>query len=294
MTATSPVFTPEALETAALGYQWRDNDRPRIAASSARAVAGAGLRRSRRLGIGDPGRHGALHALFSQRRPHRRRQATAFDNRVRGHDASGSFNDGKPAGAREPELAEAPQFYRQYGFGLFDVNDNGDAVVGHTGGVSGYTACMEMNLTRGFGAVAMANLVEAPLHPCAIVLYAMQVLRAQSLGQPLPEPPQAPDARVVERAEQYAGSFASPNGHRFTIVAANGQLSLNDGAENVAIYPRGDDTFWVDSKNYALSNSTSAAIATTASSKPTTVRTGTPAPVTAGRARFRIRRAGIR
>lgn len=45
-----------------------------------------------------------------------------------------------------------------------------------------------MNLTRGFGVIAFANLVEAPLHPCAIVRYAMAVLRAQSLGLNLPAP----------------------------------------------------------------------------------------------------------
>ena len=49
-----------------------------------------------------------------------------------------------------------------------------------------------MNLTRGFGVIAFANLVEAPLHPCAIVLYAMHVLRAQSAGEPLPAPPPPP------------------------------------------------------------------------------------------------------
>jgi CubicO group peptidase (beta-lactamase class C family) len=252
MTATSPVFTPEALETAALGYQWRDNDRPGslhpalVPSPVLDFVDPAGsvlatpedMARYMRFFL-NGGRTADGKQLLS---------ATAFASMTH----PDRLNDGKPAGAREPELAEAPQFYRQYGFGLFDINDNGDAVVGHTGGVSGYTACMEMNLTRGFGAIAMANLVEAPLHPCAIVLYAMQVLRAQSLGQPLPEPPAAPDPRTVDRAEQYAGTFTSPGGRRFTIVAANGQLSLTDGAENVAIYPRGDDTFWVDSKNYAL------------------------------------------
>ena len=95
---------------------------------------------------------------------------------------------GKPAGSAGIELREAPAFYRQYGFGLSVFDDGGDRLIGHTGGISGYTACMQMNLTRGFGVIAFANLVEAPLHPCAIVLYAMRVLRAQSLGQTPPTP----------------------------------------------------------------------------------------------------------
>jgi D-alanyl-D-alanine carboxypeptidase len=252
MTATSPVFTPQSLSTAALGYQWRDNDRPGslhpalVPSPGEDFVDPAGsvlatpedMARYMRFYL-NGGRTASGAQLISQRALAR---MTHPDR----------LNDGKLAGAAEPEMAEAPQFYRQYGFGLFVENDGGDRVIGHTGGVSGYTACMLMNLTRGFGVVAMANLVEAPLHPCAIVLYAMQVLRAQSLGQALPEPPAAPDLRHVDRAEQYVGTYSSPSGRRFSIAASAGALSLTDGNETAALYPRGDDTFWVDSKNFEL------------------------------------------
>ncbi|HEY3676010.1 MAG TPA: serine hydrolase domain-containing protein [Candidatus Tumulicola sp.] len=252
MTATSPVFTPQMLASAALGYQWRDNDRPGtlhpalVPSPSIDFVDPAGsvlatpedMARYMRFFL-NGGRTANGNQLISQR---------AFDRMTH----PDRLNNGKPAGAAEPELAEAPQFYRQYGFGLSIESDGGDRVVGHTGGVSGYTACTLMNLTRGFGVVAMANLVEAPLHPCAIVLYAMQVLRAQSLGQALPQPPTAPDLRHVDRAEQYTGTYSSAGGRRFSVAESTGQLSLTDGNETAALYPRGDDTFWVDSKNFEL------------------------------------------
>jgi CubicO group peptidase (beta-lactamase class C family) len=252
MSATAPSFTPETLASAAVGYQWRDSDRP--------GPLHPALAPSPVLDFVDPA--GSVLATPEDMARYMR----FFLNG--GRTASGRqlispqalahmthpdlLKDGKPAGAAQPEMAEAPDFYRQYGFGMFVEDDGGDRVIGHTGGVSGYTACMQMNLTRGFGVIAMANLVEAPLHPCAIVLYAMRVLRAQSLGQALPEPPPAPDLRHVEKAEQYAGNYSSPSGKRFSIVATQNQLSLTDGKQTAAMYPRGDDTFWVDSNDFAL------------------------------------------
>lgn len=86
--------------------------------------------------------------------------------------------NGKIAGPASPELAEAPKLYAHYAFGLGVHTENGDTIVAHTGGIAGYSSCMENDVTRGFGVIAMSNLVEAPLHPCAIVLYAIKVLQA--------------------------------------------------------------------------------------------------------------------
>jgi hypothetical protein len=162
------------------------------------------------------------------------------------------LSNGKPAGAATPELAEAPSFYREYGYGLSIFDENGEHLAGHTGGVSGYTACMQMNLTRGFGVIAFANLVEAPLHPCAIVLYAMRVLRAQSLGEPLPAPPPAPDRAKVDRAGEFAGMYAGGNGSSLSVVADGDRLYLVDAATRIALYRRGRDLFWADDPRFAI------------------------------------------
>jgi hypothetical protein len=162
-----------------------------------------------------------------------------------------SYNNGKPAGSASPVLAEAPAFYRRYGLGLSVFDARGDHVIGHTGGVSGYTACMQMNLTRGFGVVAMANLVEAPLHPCAIVLYAMDVLRAQSAGEPLPPAPTPPDPARVADASAYSGTYAMHGGGALSVVADGDRLFLVDGGDRIALYPRGPDVFWADDARFA-------------------------------------------
>ncbi|MFY9738590.1 MAG: serine hydrolase domain-containing protein [Candidatus Cybelea sp.] len=186
MTASSDVFTPQEMSSAAIGYQFRDNDRPPsqqpplVASPPLDFVDPAGsvlstpedMAKYMRFYL-NGGRTGDGRQLIS---------ATAFTAMTR----PDRFKNGEPAGAPSAVLSEAPSFYRQYGYGLSIFSDGSDHLVGHTGGISGYTACMQVNLTRGFGAIAFANLVEAPLHPCAIVLYAMRVLRAQSRGEPLP------------------------------------------------------------------------------------------------------------
>ncbi|MBV8638997.1 MAG: serine hydrolase [Candidatus Eremiobacteraeota bacterium] len=161
------------------------------------------------------------------------------------------LTNGKPAGAASPELAEWPEFYRRYGYGLAVFDTNGDHLVGHTGGINGYTACMQMNLTRGFGVIAMSNLIEAPLHPCAIVKYAMAVLRAQQLGTALPPAPTAlPIAPPAIVASQYAGTYRGPAGATVVVRDNNGTPQLLDGATAYTLDPRGDDLFWTNDPRF--------------------------------------------
>jgi D-alanyl-D-alanine carboxypeptidase len=252
MTDSSPVFTPEAMSTAALGYQYRDNDRPPslhpalVASPAFDFVDPAGsvlstpedMARYMRFYL-DGGRTSNGKQLL---RP------STFDAMT----STGRLTNGKPAGSAGVELSEAPAFYKQYGYGLSVFDERGDRIVGHTGGISGYTACMQMNLTRGLGVIAFANLVEAPLHPCAIVLYAMRALRAAAVGEPIPAAPPPPsDPAVVRHARDYAGSYSAPNGSAVHVTADGNRLMLADGGKNIALYPRGDDTFWADDPKYA-------------------------------------------
>ncbi|MGA2759401.1 MAG: serine hydrolase domain-containing protein [Candidatus Cybelea sp.] len=252
MADSSAVFTPEVMAGAAVGYQFRDSDRapsqnpPLVASPPMDFVEPAGsvlstpedMARYMRFylngGVTADGRRLISASTFA---------AMTHPDRL---------TNGKPAGSATPELPEAPSFYRQYGYGLSIFDENGEHLVGHTGGISGYTACMQMNLTRGFGAIAFANLVEAPLHPCAIVLYAMRVLRAQSVGEPLPSPPPAPDPAKVARANEYAGTYTGANGSSLSVVDAADRLYLMDGAKRIALYRRGHDLFWADDPRFAI------------------------------------------
>jgi D-alanyl-D-alanine carboxypeptidase len=163
------------------------------------------------------------------------------------------FNNGKPDTAKHVELAEWPAFYHEYGYGLAIFHTDGDHLVGHTGGVSGYTACFQANLTRGFGVIALSNLVEAPLHPCAIVKYAMEVLRAQSLGQALPPPPAGPPiAPPKVTASDYIGTYRSADGTGVVVADDNGTLALHDGAKSYQLVADDQDIFWTDDPRFTI------------------------------------------
>jgi CubicO group peptidase (beta-lactamase class C family) len=164
------------------------------------------------------------------------------------------LNNGKAAGAKSVELSEWPEFYRQYGYGLSVFFTNGDHLIGHTGGGGGYAACMQANLTRGFGVIAMSNLSEEPLHPCAIVRYAMSVLRAQSLGRSLPPaPPPPPDPALAKNASDYTGKFSSTSATLF-ITARVGHLLLSDNGNQYKLISSGKDTFWTDDPKFKVFN----------------------------------------
>ena len=137
MSASFPVFTPEIMETAAVGYQWRDNDRPGalhpplVASPPIDFVDPAGsvlstpedmaqyIRFYLNGGKTASGKQLVSPATFAQ--------MTTADK----------YNNGKPAGDPNAELAEAPTYYKQYGFGLSIFDENGDHLIGHTGGISG-------------------------------------------------------------------------------------------------------------------------------------------------------------
>ncbi|MBV9269929.1 MAG: serine hydrolase, partial [Candidatus Eremiobacteraeota bacterium] len=254
MSHTSAVFTPQTLSDAALGYVFEDSNivtppHPHLLASvPGDFVDPAGsvistpedMAKYMRLilngGVNDSGRR-----VISQSSYH---LWTTADE-----------NNGKPAGSKTPVLAEAPHLFEHYAFGLGVSSDNGDKLVSHTGGIAGYSACMSNNVTRGFGVIAMSNLVEAPLHPCAIVLYAMRVLQAQSAGRALPPMP-APLGNYLQRtsvakAADYAGTFRSPNGSAITFVNDGESVSLRTPDGDRILYPRGDDFFYVDDPRFA-------------------------------------------
>jgi D-alanyl-D-alanine carboxypeptidase len=251
MSQSSPVFTPQSFADAATGYEFRDADRP--------AGLHPALVPSRPMDFVDPA--GSVLSTPGDMAKYLR---LILDG---GKTTGGTqlispasyllwttpdkLNNGKPAGSPGVEMSEWPAFYKQYGFGLSVFDDSGDKLVGHTGGISGYTACMQANVTRGFAVIAMANLVEAPLHPCAIVRYAMAVLRAQSLGQPLPPIPAAVDPANVTGASAYAGTFVAFDGRQLAFTADGNHLSLLDGGQTFTLYPRGDDAFWTDDPRLA-------------------------------------------
>ena len=251
MTNSAPVFTPETMGPAAVGYQWLYNDRPGSLHPPLTASPVLDFVDPAGSVLSTPEDMARYMRLYLNGGKTERGNALISPSSFRAMTSAARLSNGNPAGSATAVLAEAPDYYRQYGLGLAVFDAQGDHLIGHTGGVSGYTACMQMNLTRGFGVVAMANLVEAPLHPCAIVLYAMQVLRAQSAGEPLPSPPAPSDPARVPAAAAYAGTYSATDGTALRVAAEGERLFLVDGGHRIALYPRGSDLFWADDPRFA-------------------------------------------
>jgi CubicO group peptidase (beta-lactamase class C family) len=255
MTDSSPIFTPKTLASTAPGYVFAESNaltppNPLLVASypgdfvdpagSVISTPGDMAKYMRLIlngGVDDSGKRIISASSY--------RLWTTPDS-----------TNGKVATAPSVELAEAPLMYAHYAFGLAVHTENGDKIVAHTGGIAGYTACMENDVTRGFGAIAFSNLVEAPLHPCAIVLYAIRVLRAQSEGRPLPPLP-APKGDYLQRtavakATSYAGLYRATDGSALTIRTSGDGLALQTAQGLRTLYPRGGDTFYVDDRRFAV------------------------------------------
>ncbi len=255
MAHSSAVFTPETLADAAYGYVFQDTNRitppspPLVYSLPGDYIDPAGsvistpedmakyMRVILNQGVSDSGRRvvsPSSYALW-----------TTPDS-----------TNGKVAGQVSPELEEAPQMYEHYAFGLAVHQENGDTIVGHTGGIAGYSACMENDVTRGFGVIAMSNLVEAPLHPCAIVLYAIKVLQAQGAGSPLPPLPPSMGNYLqrtnVPDAASYAGTYTAPDGSSVVVTTDGTSLKLQDPGGAKVLYPRGGATFYVDDPRFQI------------------------------------------
>lgn len=254
MANSSPVFTPETLDSAAYGYVFDNSNvltppSPKLVPSfpgdfedPAGSVISTpeDMAKYMRLilngGVNDAGTRVISPASYDL--------WTTADT-----------NNGKQAGQKAPELEEAPHMYEHYAYGLAVHDESGDKIVAHTGGIAGYSACMETNVTRGFGVVGLSNLVEAPLHPCAIVLYAMAVLRAQSAGEPLPPIPPALgnylQRTTVPHASDYAGTFTAPDGTSLRFTTDGNTLAMQSSSGPKTLYPR-FGPFYVDDPRFAI------------------------------------------
>ena len=138
-----------------------------------------------------------------------------------------------------------PGMYQQYAYGLAVRTLDGDTVVGHTGGTVPYTACLEADLTTGFGAIALTNVGDIAERPCAIVEHALRVLRAASKNKPLPAFPPAPDPTVVKGAARYAGTYRAPSGDAIAVIAPSaGRLAIVADGTQHPLLPVAPRLFW--------------------------------------------------
>jgi CubicO group peptidase (beta-lactamase class C family) len=128
-----------------------------------------------------------------------------------------------------------------YGYGLETRQEEGQTVIGHSGGMVGYYSDIQADLDDGLGVVVLVN---GPGEPVAIARYALRLLRATAHGRALPALPPAPEPERVEDAADYAGTYRSGE-VTFSLAAEGEQLVMRRGEERSVLEKRGEDQFYL-------------------------------------------------
>ena len=133
-----------------------------------------------------------------------------------------------------------------YGYGIAVDTLDGHKILRHTGGMVAFASSIHVDLDGGVACFASINAMQG-YRPTAVTEYAVRLLRAERESKPLPAPPDIPDARDIDNAADYAGTFTSADGRTLTFTAQGKRLSLLDGHDStqtpVVLQHRGGDRF---------------------------------------------------
>ena len=135
-----------------------------------------------------------------------------------------------------------------YGYGLHTtVEENGTILIGHGGGMVGYSTIMQADMDLGIGIIAlMTQPGTYGMWP-----YFWPLLQAGMNGEPLPEVPPLPDQTVVKNCADYVGQYQC--GEKvLEITAADDHLFLHVNSETILLENRQPDHFFAHHPDFNL------------------------------------------
>lgn len=144
-----------------------------------------------------------------------------------------------------------------YAYGLWVSDNNGHALLRHTGGMVAFSSAMFADTTDGLAAFASVNAARLPggYRPIAVIRYALALLSAASQGRDLPSaPPPLPLPAVVQNAADYVGTFTlaslpeastAKDLAKLVLVREGEHLILEHAGSRVVLERVGGDTFLV-------------------------------------------------
>ncbi|HKI53767.1 MAG TPA: serine hydrolase, partial [Anaerolineales bacterium] len=122
-----------------------------------------------------------------------------------------------------------------YGLGLFTQQIDGHHIIGHSGGMVGFTADTLADLDSGLGVIVLTN---GPAEPSKISRYALSLFRAALNDDDLPDFPK----EKLDNAEDYVGTYRC--GERsFVLRTENKRLFLDFESASIALHPLAPDRF---------------------------------------------------
>jgi len=124
-----------------------------------------------------------------------------------------------------------------YGLGLFTMQFDGHHVIGHSGGMVGFTADMLADLDSGLGVIVLIN---GPVEPSKISRYALKLFNAALDGKELPDYSED----KLDNANDYVGEYRCGE-KSFTLKADDSRLFLDFETDTVPLSLFAPDKFVV-------------------------------------------------
>jgi CubicO group peptidase (beta-lactamase class C family) len=107
-----------------------------------------------------------------------------------------------------------------YGYGIAIDTLDEHKILRHTGGMVSFASAMQVDLDSGVGAFASVNAMQG-YRPNPIAQRAIQLMRAANDRKPYPKAESVKNARIIENASDYAGTYTTIEGRKlqFTSLA---------------------------------------------------------------------------
>jgi len=131
-----------------------------------------------------------------------------------------------------------------YGLGIYTQQLDGHHVIGHSGGMVGFTADMLADLDSGLGVVVLTN---GPAEPSKISRYALQLFNASLDGKELPDYSED----KLENPDDFVGAYRCGE-KTFTLTTKDQRLFLEFEAATVPLTLIAPDKFIVQHPDFAL------------------------------------------
>jgi CubicO group peptidase (beta-lactamase class C family) len=125
-----------------------------------------------------------------------------------------------------------------YGYGVFRILEDGRTLLGHPGGMIGFSAYLLTHPESGRGVVALTNAVTG--FPYAAAAFAIGCLAVEAAGEPLPEVPEPPDPHRIEGAAELAGTYGDEAGEIVIVAEGEGCRIEVDGLRAPLVADDGD------------------------------------------------------
>jgi D-alanyl-D-alanine carboxypeptidase len=142
-------------------------------------------------------------------------------------------------------IAEDPEDPGQvFGYGLKWVpGEGGRRLLGHSGGMIGFTAYLLVDPDAGVGVAILTNSPWS--NRIELAGFALGCLVAEAAGSPLPDVPEPPERAGVPDAATYAGTVRDAAGE-LEIVTEGDRLFAREGAWRAPLLPVLEDRFAID------------------------------------------------